>query len=99
MAVAQTVSTTGGIKYGFKLLGYFLAVGIVGGIIAAIGGGIAAASAGTGPYADPNIGGTLVGGLISLFGVAVIYAGLLGTTYKVIADAVYLGNVTAKRDV
>jgi hypothetical protein len=96
--MAQTVSTTDGIKYGFKLLGYFLVVGVIGGVIAAIGAGMVAASVETGRYSDPNFMGILAGALITLFGLAVVYAGILGTTYKVIADAVYLGNLTAKRD-
>lgn len=83
-----------GIKYGFKLLWYFLAVAIVGGTISSVGFGMMASSSG-GMYAEPSLGGMAFGLLLGTFGVAIVYAGVLGTGYKVIADAVYLGNVTA----
>lgn len=92
--MSSAVGAVEGIKYGFKLLWYFLGVAIVGGIVSSIGFGMMASSSG-GMYAEPSLGGMAFGFLLGTFGVAIVYAGVLGTGYKVIADAVYLGNITA----
>jgi hypothetical protein len=84
-----TVGISKAIKYGFVLLGYFVAVFLIGGFITFIGYLISMA----GGNAD-GIGGillVLVGGLMLLIGTLMIYAGFLGTGYKVIADGVKRG--------
>jgi len=73
-----TVSTIDGIKYGFRLLGYGIAVFIIALVVIAIGGAIGQSS-------------EIVGGIIVLIGVLILYAGVLGTLYKVIADGVSVG--------
>jgi len=73
-----TVSTIDGIKYGFRLLGYGIAVFVIAAVVIAIGGVIADSSA-------------IVGGIIALIGFLILYAGILGTLYKVIADGVSAG--------
>lgn len=72
------VSAEEGVRYGFQLLGYLLAVGIGGGIIVVIGGAMSENS-------------PILGGIIAFAGVLVIYAGGLGLLYKVIADGVKTG--------
>jgi hypothetical protein len=73
-----TVSTIDGIKYGFRLLGYGIAVFVIAAIVIGIGLLIGDSSA-------------IVGGIISLIGALILYAGILGTLYKVIADGVSAG--------
>lgn len=77
------VNPIDGVKYGFRLMGYTIAVFVGGMVIAAIGARMAE---------DAASGGSVVlGALIAIFGVAVIYAGMLGMAYKIIADAVEKG--------
>ncbi|MFB6189936.1 MAG: hypothetical protein ABEI57_08630 [Halapricum sp.] len=78
------VNTVDGIKYGFRLLGYLIAVFLIGGAIAGVGGAMVEDS-------------PAVGGLIAIVGIVVIYAGFLGTMYKVIADGVEAGNIAAEQ--
>jgi hypothetical protein len=89
------VNVFDGIKYGFRLMGYILGVLVVGGIIMFVGVGIMSQADG-GMYSEPNTGSLLLGGLLLLFGGATIYAGFMGTAYKVIADGVQKGNIAAK---
>jgi len=92
------VSTADGIKYGFKLMGYQLLVTVVGGGIALVGFfltsafGIAAVDNGS---AGGGLLAILIGGVFLLAGVAVWLAGMAGTTYKVVADAVEAGTESA----
>ena len=86
------VSFSEAISYGFSLMAYFILVIIVGGGIAfcgaLIGGGGMAAS-------ETNESGMIwmiLGFLITLFGWTIIAAGMYGTFYKVIADAVSRGS-------
>lgn len=84
-----TVNVRKAVRYGFVLLGYFIAVFIAGGIIAWIGSMILVAGlSGDGALALLIF---LIGGLIWLIGVLIIFAGLLGVNYKVIADGVTRG--------
>ena len=84
------VNVVDGVKYGFRLLGYLLAVFIVGGILLLIGGSFTG-----GPM---NRGGNPIMALIfGLAGAGVIYAGGLGLMYKVIADGVEVGTLSAER--
>lgn len=80
--MSSPVNIIEGIKYGFSLLLYVLGVGVAGGIVFLIGAFVAQ---GEGMVA------TFIGGLIALVGILVIYAGLLGIGYKVIADGVHVG--------
>jgi hypothetical protein len=73
-----TVSTIDGIKYGFRLLGYGLAVFLIAGLVMGIGAVMSDSS-------------EIIGGIIVLIGALVFYAGFLGTVYKVIADGVSIG--------
>ena len=72
------VNSKDGLQYGFQLLGYLLLVGIGGGIVVGIGSMITENS-------------PLIGGLFTVVGILVIYAGSLGLLYKVIADGVKTG--------
>lgn len=80
------------ISYGFSLMAYFVLVIIVGGGIAfcgaLIGGGGAAAS----ETAESGMIWVIFGFLITLFGWTIMAAGMYGTFYKVIADAVNRGS-------
>ena len=71
-----------GIRYGVSLLGYFVALSIVGGISVGIGIALAAL--------DSAIA-TLIGFIILLIGIVIFYAGTLGVGYKLIADGVARG--------
>lgn len=81
------VSTVDGIKYGFRLLGYLLAVVVAGGLLLAIG-----VEFSPGPYGRGN---AVLAFVFMLAGMAIIYAGGLGMLYKVIADGVAVGNRAA----
>lgn len=76
-----TVSVLDGIKYGFRLIGYVLGVGLAAGVIMIIGVAIADAGGSTAAF----------GGLVALFGFLAFYAGMMGIMYKVIADGVTMG--------
>ena len=78
-----------GVKYGFVLLGYFIAVFVLGGAIFGIG--LAVSAGGT----EGNSVGFVVGGLLALVGGLVINAGLFGVLYKIVADGVQRGIETA----
>jgi hypothetical protein len=80
------VSVIDGVKYGFVLLGYFIAVFLTGGVILGIG---AAVSAGGTNGNDAAF--VVVGGLLALVGGLVVLAGLFGVLYKIIADGVGRG--------
>jgi len=83
------VNVVDGVKYGFRLLGYLLAVTIVGFVLIAIGGAFA-----PGPF---DSGNPILALIFVLAGVAIIYAGGLGLLYKVIADGVEMGMLSAGR--
>lgn len=83
------VSSVDGIKYGFGLLGYLLAVVVAGGVLILIGTGFS-----PGPY---SAGNPVLVMVFVLAGMAIIYAGGLGLLYKVIADGVHVGTVAAER--
>lgn len=74
-----TVNPIDGIKYGFRLLGYGLAVFLIAAIFMGIGTFIADGSS------------EVIGGILILLGGLVFYAGFLGIGYKVIADGVKAG--------
>ena len=69
------VNPVDGIVYGFRIIGYLIAVFIAGGLVALIG---------------DSIGGA-VGVLIAFVGGLVIFAGFLGIQFKLIADGVERG--------
>lgn len=89
----QSVTIRDGIRYGFKIMAYYLGVVIVGSVISGIGSGIAATGVQTGIRQDPNVGTILIGGAIATVGLVVIFAGVFGALYKVIADSVAKGRV------
>lgn len=80
------VNALDGIKYGFRLLGYFALVAIAAFVIVLVGmlGGMGS-----------DGGMSLFGALFALIGVLVFYAGSLGVMYKVIADGVKVGIESA----
>jgi len=80
------VGIRAGIKYGFLLLGYFVGVFIVGGIVLGIGVAIASGD---------GTAVTVVGGVLAIVGGVIVYAGLFGVLYKIIADGVETGIVSA----
>jgi len=77
------VSTGEGIKYGFSLLGYLVAVSLVAFVVVAIGAGMAGRSVENGTFGE-----AILGALVVLAGVLIFYAGFIGTVYKVIVDGV-----------
>ena len=91
-APMDTVSVTEGITYGFRIMIYYVAVVIVGQVIAAVGGGMVAAATETGFRQEPNFGLALFGLLVGLLGAVVVFAGVFGAIYKVIADGVAKGR-------
>lgn len=70
-----------GIVYGFRLLAYFLVIGVVGAVVAGIG------------FLSGN---EFLIILFGLLGYIFIMGGLLGAQYKLIADAVEKGLLAAK---
>lgn len=82
------VDTMDAIKYGFRLLGYLLAVFLAGGVLLAIGAGFTPGPRGSG---NPIL--TII---FLIAGIAIMYAGGLGIFYKVIADGVEKGVSAAK---
>jgi hypothetical protein len=79
MTAMARVSAAEGIRYGFGLLGYLLGVFIFG-LVLTVGGFVLVRNSPT------------VGIIVVLLGGVSLYAGIFGTTYKVIADAVDKGN-------
>ena len=69
------VNPVDGIVYGFRLLGYLVAVFIIGGLLALIG----------------NELDNILGLLIAFIGALTIFAGFAGIQYKIIADGVEQG--------
>jgi len=84
------VNVVDGVKYGFRLLGYLLAVLVVGGILLAIAGSFTGGTMGRG-------GNPIMALIFGLAGVGVMYAGGLGLMYKVIADGVEIGTLSAEQ--
>jgi len=104
----SVVGPVGGIKYGIKLYGYFLIIGVIGTVITVAGVGIAviglglpgigtAVVAGGPEQFSPNLGQVLFGSVIALLGFTITQAGLLGAIYKIITDAVYTANRKSTR--
>jgi hypothetical protein len=107
------VDITDGLTYGFKLMGYYIGVAVVGGVMTAVGVGmtlfeglkvvlaiavafIPSSMAGSVPVgvaqSGPNIGFIIFGLVIIIAGVLLVLAGLFGSLYKLIADAVAEGR-------
>lgn len=107
------VDITDGLTYGFKLMGYYIGVAVVGGVMTAVGVGmtlfeglkvvlaiavafIPSSMAGSVPVgaaqSGPNIGFILFALVIIIAGVLLVLAGLFGSLYKLIADAVAEGR-------
>lgn len=81
------VDTTDALMYGFRLLGYLIAVFLAGAVLLGIGAGFS-----PGPMGSGN---PILALLFIVAGAAVLYAGGLGIFYKVIADGVEKGNRAA----
>jgi len=111
------VDITDGLKYGFRIMGYYLAVAVIGSVMSAVGGGLAlfeilkvvlsvasaVAPAGVAGAAQmggtqPNVGLLIVGVLVLIIGVLLVLAGLFGSLYKLIADAVAEGQRMSELD-
>jgi hypothetical protein len=82
------VNTKDAIMYGFRLLGYLLAVFVLGGILIGIGAAFT-----PGPFSRGN---PILSVIFVLAGIAVMYAGGLGLLYKVVGDGVEVGNRAAE---
>jgi hypothetical protein len=91
----DTVSVTEGIAYGFRIMIYYIAVVLVGQAVAAVGGGMLAAATETGFRQGPNWGLALFGLLVALLGAVIVFAGIFGAVYKLIADGVAKGRSMA----
>ena len=81
------VGVLDGIKYGFVLLGYFVAVFVVGAVLIGIGGAVGAGGTG-----GNDVVFAVVGGLVVL-------AGSFGVLYKIIADGARRGVESANEAV
>jgi hypothetical protein len=97
------VNTFNGIEYGFRLMGYFFLVLLIGG--AAVWMGLGLVDSGPAPLnEDSNQSPSfdvgyfidviewLVGILLVFAGGLTLWAGVMGGSYKMIADAVERGN-------
>jgi hypothetical protein len=73
------VNPIDGIKYGFQLMGYAVAVFVVGFVVMGVGGLFA------------NTGSAIIGGLVVLVGFLTFFAGFAGVQYKIVADGVEKG--------
>lgn len=82
------VNAIDALKYGFRLLGYLLAITIVGGILIVVGGMVSGGPA--------NPGNPILALIFWLAGLVVVYAGGLGFLYKVISDGVAVGTRAAQ---
>jgi hypothetical protein len=83
LRVMANVSPIDGIKYGFNLLAYFVAVLGAGAVVSLIGWALRDTS-------------SILGGLILLVGLLILFAGQAGVLYKVIADGVETGMLSAE---
>jgi len=81
-----TVDPVDSIVYGFQLLGYLLGVLVVGFAVIVLGSEMFGAL-------NP-----LLGQLVSLLGIGVVLAGLLGMQHKVIADSVTKGRTDGETE-
>lgn len=79
----ETVTPKEGIMYGFQLLSYLVALGVITWFTS------------VGTYATVDGGDFLIGFFIAVLGGLVVCAGLLGLIYKVISDAVQNGMLAA----
>lgn len=77
------VNSLDGIKYGFRLLGYLVVVGIIGGGILGLGFLL---------LADDSL---VLGSILLLVGYLTFFAGQFGIIYKIIADGVSAGVTDA----
>ena len=82
------------INYGFSLMAYFVLVIVVGGGIAFVGALIGGGGMAASQSSESGIIWLILGFLITIFGWLIIAAGMYGTFYKVIADAVNRGTNT-----
>jgi|APHM01.1.fsa_nt_gi hypothetical protein len=83
LCIMANVSPIDGIKYGFNLLAYFIAVLGAGAVVSLIGWALRDTS-------------SILGGLVLLVGLLILFAGQAGVLYKVIADGVETGMLSAK---
>jgi|APHM01.1.fsa_nt_gi hypothetical protein len=109
----EGVDIKDGLEYGFKLMGYYIGVAVVGSVLTAVGVGITlfeglkvvlaiavafipSSIAGSVPVgaaqAGPNVGLILLALVVVIAGILLVFAGLFGALYKLIADAVAEGN-------
>lgn len=87
----STVRALDGLRYGFKLLGLALVVLVVGGVLVAGGGALAASGLDPANPARSQLPRTVGGGVVALVGVLWLAGGWLGILYKLIADGVGAG--------
>lgn len=100
----KRVEITDGLKYGFQIMGYYLGVALAGSLMSAFGVFIilfevvsefgAAAEGAADP--DPSVALLLFGLFITIVGVLIVWAGLFGSLYKIVADAVAKGEYLAE---
>ena len=79
-----------GIGYGLRAMLYYIGVVVVGNVTSGIG--FAIMTVGWDGF-EPNFGMILFGFLIALAGVLLLFAGIFGALYKIIADSVAKGRV------
>jgi hypothetical protein len=77
------VNPLNGMMYGFRLMGYLLAVLGVGVVLSLVG------------FFLLSDGSLISGGVVSLIGILAVFAGQAGLLYKVIADGVEKGMSAA----
>lgn len=90
-----SVSVTEGIVYGYKIMGYFIGVIIVGQLISFVGFTLIERGTDVGIGADPNWFLVFVGIIFLIFGILTVFAGSFGALYKLIADGVAKGREMA----
>lgn len=86
-----TLRTLDGLRYGFKLLGLFLVVLVVTGLLVGVGGLLASAGIDTANPAQSDPLPAAAGGFVALLGVLWLYGASLGLLHKFVADSVATG--------
>ena len=81
----MTVDAPNGIKYGFRLLGYFIGISVLTSIIFIIG------------FIFLNVGSGIIGLALFPIGVSTFLAGVAGILYKIIADGIEEGMNAASK--
>lgn len=90
------MSVAEGIAYGYRMMGYYIAVVVLGQLGLGVGVGLIGSGLDVGYRADPNWVTVAVGVVIAVAGALTVLAGFFGAIYKLIVDGVARGHGVAK---